>query len=54
MDNFVDACFNMTIVILISLSFLILIFGITGVFGELKKNNEVCNCNCNCCSLNNN
>lgn len=53
MDNFVDACFNMTIVILISLLFLILSFGITGAFSELQKiNNEVCNCNC--CSLNNN
>lgn len=52
MDNFVDACFNMLIVITISFLFLILSFGIIGEFRELQENNEVCNCNC--CLLNNN
>lgn len=52
MDNLVDACFNITIVIMISLLFLFLGFGITGLVSELQENNEVCNCNC--CSLNNN
>ena len=52
MDDLVDACFGVIIAIIVSLLFLILSFGITGAFSELRKNNEVCNCNC--CSLNDN